>query len=385
LSLQKKRNGPAQVYAKKIKALKDHCVNMGLPVYKDGKLSEIKKILVYRIGSLGDNLVAIPAIRAAKKYFPSASFTLLSNQQVGTNHIPGGEIYNGSGLFDAFLTYPVELTGKGKLLLAFRLFKLILTLRRGRFDALIYLPPTSRVRHAKRDRFFFRLAGIRRIFGSARLEPFPPKVPGQFLPPISHEADALLEGLRVTGIPVPPEGQGDMDLGLGEAEEKGLAAALGPLAGDGGRAWVGVGPGSKQPAKVWPEERFRQVVERLIREHDIWPIVLSGNEDQELGDRLVKAWGRGYNLAGKLSVRASALALKRCALYLGNDTGTMPAWLSFAPTPIQANGIPMGRVIRFSGPPSTAKDASWWFAWKEKWNVSSPSAWMKWRKPAARR
>ncbi len=242
---------------------------------------------------------------------------------MGTNNVPGGEIYNGTGLFDAYLTYPVELNRRGQLLLIFRLFKLILTLRRNRFDTLIYLPPTARQKNAERDKFFFRLAGIHRVFGSARIAPFPLKVPGQFLPPISHEADALLESLGATGIPVPPPGQGDMDLGLGEAEEKALAAVLKPLTADGGRAWIGVGPGSKQPAKVWPEERFQQVVERLIREHDVWPVVLSGNEDRELGDRMVKAWGRGYNLAGKLSVRASAQALKQCVLFLGNDTGTM--------------------------------------------------------------
>src|SRR5262249_38222838 len=35
------------------------------------------------------------------------------------------------------------------------------------------------------------------------------------------------------------------------------------------------------------------------------------------------AWGRGYNAAGALSVRASSMALRNCVLYLGNDTGTM--------------------------------------------------------------
>lgn len=287
-------------------------------------MAEVKKVLVYRIGSLGDNLVALPAIRAAKKRFPDARFLLLSNDQVGANHVPGGEIYRGTGLFDGFLTYPVDFSGKGRLLLLFRLLRLVLSLRLQNFDALIYLPPTTRPRrHVKRDMAFFRFAGIKRIYGGIRLTPFPPKVPGQFLPMAQHEADAMLSSLQSSGFPVPPPGQGDMDLSLGDIERRAVEAVLRQMPSDGGRPWVGVGPGSKQPVKVWPGERYREVVRKLIHERDVWPVIFGGGEDRELGESLLNAWGRGYNLAGRLAVRESAMALSRCALYLGNDTGTM--------------------------------------------------------------
>ena len=35
------------------------------------------------------------------------------------------------------------------------------------------------------------------------------------------------------------------------------------------------------------------------------------------------AWGRGHNAAGALCLRPSMAAIRRCQLYLGNDTGTM--------------------------------------------------------------
>lgn len=86
---------------------------------------------------------------------------------------------------------------------------------------------------------------------------------------------------------------------------------------------LALAPAQKMPAKRCPEERFRQVVMALIERHDIWPVVFGGGEDAALGDRLLRAWGHGYNAAGALSVRGAAAALKRCAMYLGNDTGTM--------------------------------------------------------------
>jgi ADP-heptose:LPS heptosyltransferase len=61
----------------------------------------------------------------------------------------------------------------------------------------------------------------------------------------------------------------------------------------------------------------------LVAEHDVWPVVFGGLSDRAMGDTLVGDWGRGYNAAGALALRPAAAALKRCQLYLGNDTGTM--------------------------------------------------------------
>jgi hypothetical protein len=142
----------------------------------------------------------------------------------------------------------------------------------------------------------------------------PKKVPGVPLPRIAHESDLLLARLAASGIPVPPEGEGDMDLGLRRADQVRVDAWFEALGPDGGRPWIGVGPGSKMPSKIWPEERYRLVVSSLIAEYDVWPVVVGGDEDRERGDRLVRAWGRGYNSAGALSIRESASALSRCRL-----------------------------------------------------------------------
>lgn len=108
--------------------------------------------------------------------------------------------------------------------------------------------------------------------------------------------------------------------------EKAAEAAEDRLSGlpsPGTRRWVGVGPCSKMPAKTWPAERFAAVVVHLIREFDVWPIVLGGAGDADMGERMVRYWGRGYNAAGVLSVSGAAEILRQCALYVGNDTGTM--------------------------------------------------------------
>jgi len=207
---------------------------------------------------------------------------------------------------------------------ALRRLRLLVRLRARRFDALVYLAPSIRLpAQVRRDVRFFRLAGLRQIYGADHFPPVPVKQPGQPFPVGEHEADLLLARLQANGISVPARGRGSLDLRLGEAEAAAVARWQATLPPDGGRVWLGVGPGSKMPAKRWPLDRFGEVVKQLIAQHDIWPVVFGGREDRESGDQLLAGWGRGYNAAGALSVRASAAALRQCALYLGNDTGTM--------------------------------------------------------------
>jgi ADP-heptose:LPS heptosyltransferase len=197
-------------------------------------------------------------------------------------------------------------------------------IRRRNFDILVYLSPSVRSpEQVNRDRNFFRLAGIKNFIGMTHFVAQPEKIPGKLLPRLPSEADQLLDRLRADGIPISPPGQARADLGLDIAEETEVAAWLATKPADHDRPWIGVGPGSKMPAKRWPEERFREVVADLINKHSVWPVVFGGSEDIGLGNRLLAAWGCGYNATGKLSLRGSAAALKHCALLLTNDTGTM--------------------------------------------------------------
>ena len=282
------------------------------------------RILVYRIGQLGDTIVALPAMWAIKKHFPDASLTLLCDRHPRQNFVLATDLLAGAGLFDEFLSYPVDSSRAGIVFRPFRMLRLLWALRRRAFDLLVYLAPSLRKpAQVERDRRFFAAAGMKRFLG-LRGFPWPTaKTAGQPLAAVSAEADLLLARIAADEIRVPPPGQGCFELNLGKAEEQQVQAWLRALPSDGGRPWVGVGPGSKMAAKRWPPERFSQVGARLVAEHDVWPVVFGGPPDRALGDTLVGNWGRGYNAAGALALRPATAALKRCRLYLGNDTGTM--------------------------------------------------------------
>ena len=284
----------------------------------------LKRILVFRIGQLGDTIAALPAFWALRNHFPGAEFTLLCDRHAGKNYVLGSDLLRNGGFFQRFEYYPAQAGGQSRLRQVRGMLKLVTRIRKARFDAVVYLAPSARTRRQiARDVRFFRTAGIKRFIGMEGFASAPARLPGQPLDRVPHEADLLMARLAASGIPIPPPGGGCMDLATGTREEIEIQDWLGSLPPDGGRPWIGFGTGTKMPAKQWPLERFLEVGKRLIAQSDVWPVVFGGPEDADDAARLVEAWGRGYNAAGSLSLRAAAAALKRCILYVGNDTGTM--------------------------------------------------------------
>jgi heptosyltransferase-3 len=287
---------------------------------KSGPVLKSRRILVYRIGQLGDTVIALPALRALRRQYKQAHMALLSDAPAHAHHALPRQVLP-VGLIDEWLTYPSS-DGRSKIAEMLRLWR---RLRSERFDTLAYLAPRLRNSfQVKRDLAFFRAAGIKQVIGHKGIDSLAQL--GQHpLPNLEHETDHLLQRLARSGIEIPPLGQGEMNLALTEDEQDAADSWLRENV-EGyreGVALVGVGPGSKWPSKIWPAERFLELGRRLSLELGLFPVVFGGSEDAAQAERLIKAWGRGANAAGALDIRTAAAALARCQLYVGNDTGTM--------------------------------------------------------------
>lgn len=278
-----------------------------------------KNLLIFRIGHLGDTVVALPAIWALRDAFPSARLTLLTNfDPKNPEYVSPRAVLPDKGLIDDWVAYPSNLSGISA---ALAFLRLSLELRKGRFDGLVYLAPRTRTaRQIDRDTRFFRACGIGRIVGTEYLKKNildinPPKP----TPEVESEAEFLLKCLTSQGVSV---SGAKVDLLLSDSE---AAAAKDWLASTeySGQLLIAIAPGSKWPSKIWYEDRFAEVVGRLIAETNCYPVMVGGPEDREKGDRLLAGWQRGANAAGILKIRESAALLRECDLFLGNDTGNM--------------------------------------------------------------
>ena len=122
----------------------------------------IQRVLIHRLGSLGDTLVALPAFRLVRETFPEARITVLTNhaQSDHAKSVGMAAILDGAGLVDDYLYYPVALRKPREL------FRLRNRIARERYDIVIYLSsPGSTIKKVIRDALFFLGCGIRCQYG----------------------------------------------------------------------------------------------------------------------------------------------------------------------------------------------------------------------------
>lgn len=276
-----------------------------------------RNILVFRNGQLGDTVVAVPALKVLRREFPRSHITMLTASNPGEGWVLASEVLP-KGLIDEFITYDLPFSILKKITLCWKL-------RPRSFDLLAYLAPRSRQRLSiARDLFFFRLAGIQRSIGHREFGPLPFPKGSPSLPIIAHESEFLLQLLQSAGIGCGATVSELIGLDLGDKEKEYPRHWVSQIRSKyKGYTLIGIGPGSKWPSKCWPEDRFAEVVQRLIQEQNVVPVVFGGKSEAALAERLVARWDIGVNAAGGLSIRQAAAMLEQCSMFLGNDTGTM--------------------------------------------------------------
>ena len=288
-------------------------------------ISEIKSLLIFRPGHLGDTIVALPAIWRLRLNLPQVEISYLYNVDHQNPHfITPREVLEEIGLIDHWIEYPF-FEGQGAVSRAMSRAALLLKLRRLRFDAVAYLMPRERtLKQIERDKRFFGSAGIREFIGIDRL------IQGRFeindLPAserITSESDFLTDCVSDDDFETTEIKDHDL-FKISDAELQQVRSLI-EFADDSDskRTLVAIAPGSKRSSRMWNEDRFAHIVDQLVRTRDLFPIFFGSSGEQELCERIKSIAGAGFNGAGLLSIRQSAALLKTCLFYLGNDTGTM--------------------------------------------------------------
>lgn len=280
------------------------------------------RVLVHLTGGLGDTLVALPALRIVRATLPDAELLLLHNPGRAGAVVPQDLLRVGEHV-DGVVAYEAPGRGlSGWLALTHRVAGL-------RPNLAVSLAHAERTAAAlRRDRAFFRLCGARRLIG---FQPFGDdellrRDARGALVALHHEADWRIERLRRSGWDVEPRRAAAFarPFVTCDASERACVAAWLRVRGDAGaRAFVAVAPCTPMPAKSWPLERFEDLGRRLLAHPEIQPIVVGGRADRPIGERLLAAWGRGWNAAGAFSPRETAALLERCALLVGVDSGSV--------------------------------------------------------------
>jgi heptosyltransferase-2 len=110
----------------------------------------------------------------------------------------------------------------------------------------------------------------------------------------------------------------------------------------------GLNPGAEYgPAKRWPIERFIAAAKEIQRRTNCAWVLYGGKNDVAFTNPIESALGGAtiFNLAGKTSLRELMALLKRCQVFLTNDTGPMHV--------AAALGVPMVAIFGSTSPELT--------------------------------
>ena len=261
---------------------------------------ELKKILFFKPGAIGDLLHALPAVKAFRRKFPAAHIDLMVSPATDS-------LIQGTGIADRVLVFDKsrfkahwrDLIGFGR------------KLKSERYDVFVDLQPS------------FRSLVLRRLSGAARVLVYRKQKrrgPGAQR---QHATDNFMDTLRPLGVAAPVT---RIELPVKDDALRAVERLLDERAVDRSRPIIALncGASAARPARNWFPERFAELADRLRDEGGATVVFVGGDEDRDLVQRvLTKMHGTAVSLAGELRLDETAALLSRCACLVSSDTGPL--------------------------------------------------------------
>jgi len=280
-------------------------VRGALPIDK----SKIHRILIRATNWVGDAVMSMPAFEAVRENFPKSHIAVLARPWVAPlyeSHPAANEVISytrGYGYWKDFSEF-------------LRVIRLVRSLR---FEMAVLF------QNAIEAALIARLAGIKiRIGYNTDGRGFllsHSVVRGKEVLKL-HQVEYYLTVLRALGWDAPTK-----DPGL-RASPESVTRARSLLSSRGIQDQdlvVGLSPGAAYgPAKRWPVERFAAIGDRAIRDWGAKVVVIGTEKEKALGETLISATAPGaVNFCGMTGLGDALALIKRCRLFVSNDSGLM--------------------------------------------------------------
>ena len=287
-----------------------------------------KKVLLYRLGSLGDTVVALPAFHLVARAFPGAERRLLTSFPPNAKAPASSAILDGTSLIHGYFRYNYGTRNIAELI------GLWWQLLRWRPDVLVYMSGRSSLPATRRNALFLKLCRIPRMVGvplteqmqHCRREPDLAEVTQYERGRVyEHESARLVRNLAELGD-ARLDDPASWDLRLTPAEQARAAEVLAPLADT---PFLAVSFGTKNQSNDWEPRNWHALLARLAELYPRHGLALTGAPvETELSEAAAAVWRRhsqhpALNLCGILSPRESAAVFERAAVFLGHDSGPM--------------------------------------------------------------
>ena len=246
----------------------------------------MKKILVFSFSFIGDAVLSTAVIQPLRSHFPDTHITFL----VGPSAF---DLLANDPQLDATLVYNNREKHAG---LKGRL-KLISTLRSEKYDLVVNL----------RDSLSARCIGAEH-WGLVRGDRE------------RHAVVRYLEALSRHGVDIT---DANPRLRLTEVEQSNASRFLADAGIEVERTLIGIHPGGNWIYKLWNAEKYAQLANALIKEHNVSILLFGGPNERELQTQVANMMDTPPILVKTANLREVTALIAACDVYIGNDTGPM--------------------------------------------------------------
>lgn len=283
-------------------------------------------ILIVKLATIGDLLLATPALRALRESYPQAQIDLLVTPS-SAGVLDDWDVINRVIVLDKYLfDYPKQfLTNPMNLL---KLRPLLRQLREGHYDAVILMHHLTLFFGRRKHQALMLATGAKYLVGLDNGHGWflNVKVPDQGFGAL-HEAEYCLALAEAVGgatdekWPTMPLSEEDRQqarrLVFGDETSEQVARPI-----------IAMHPGSGgySTARRWSPERFAQLADTLYHDVGGQLLLVGGPEETDLHAQIMGMLQSGIparSLAGKGKIQVTAAALELADLFIGNDAGPM--------------------------------------------------------------
>ncbi len=259
--------------------------------------SKINKILVIKPAAIGDVLLATPVVENLRNNFPGAEINFLTQKFCK-------EALTGNPFISRILTYDLRYDGG---------WFIIKNIRKQKYDLIIDLfgnPRTALITFLSGAKYKVGYKFRQRAYAyNIKLDSRGGEV---------HNMEFNLDSLRALGLEVKPY----LPKFYINNIHKEFAEKFFNDNGLSGLPVIGINPSGSWPTKVWHLDKFAELINKLGSGYKF--LIIWGYEDEfKQAQKLKDKTGDNVVLMPETDIKYMGALLKKCGVFLTNDTGPM--------------------------------------------------------------
>ncbi len=271
-----------------------------------------KKLVIHRIGSLGDTVVSLPSFVAIREANRDYDIILLCNDDKKGSLRFYNQLVIATGLANKLVSYE---SSKGSFYRLVSFLRALLKVRLDGCNILYYLMPSERsLKSERRDYIIFKIFRFVAIKGIRKN--------GEEKNKCESEVKQLLKRTELHLNMSREDVFKVLTHSLSQSENLLIEKIFNSVKSNGSLLY-GIAPGAAKANHLWPSKNFLALVKILYQRYGAKPVVFGGPAERDMFKEIAAEIDDIHFINHTFSIQMQVLMMERCKFFISNDTGSI--------------------------------------------------------------